>query len=195
MLKIGITGGIGSGKTTVCQLFELLDVPVYYADDASKQLLISDPEIKKRVVELFGQDILEENGIISRKKVASRVFGNEEGLKKLNAIMHPAVGLHFEKWLEQQTSSSYIIKEAAILFESGAYKQLDKVIAITAPEELRISRVMKRDGSKREEVTRRMAAQLSEQERVERSQFIIVNDDQQLVIPQVLKLHELFCKR
>lgn len=195
MLKIGITGGIGSGKTTICQLFALLGVPVYYADEASRQLLISDPEIKKKVVTLFGEDILEENGWISRKKVAMQVFGNEENLKKLNAIIHPAVGRHFEEWLKQHISFPYIIKEAAILFESGAYKQLDKVIAITAPEELRIARVMKRDGSKREEVLRRMAAQLSEQERVERSQFIIVNDDKQLVIPQVLKLNESFRNR
>lgn len=192
MLKIGITGGIGSGKTTICKLFELLGVPVYYADDASKQLLESDPEIKERVIRLFGTEILEEGNKINRKKVASLVFANEEGLKKLNAIMHPAVGTHFEKWLEQNKSVPYILKEAAILFESGAYKQLDKVITITAPEELRIARVKKRDGTKEEDIKRRMAAQLTEKERIQKSQFTIVNDDQQLVIPQVLALHRLF---
>src|SRR6185295_2659899 len=156
MLKIGITGGIGSGKTTVCKLFELLGVPVYYADDASRELLISDPAIKNQIVTIFGENILDEDQRISRKKVAAHVFGNETELKKLNAIMHPAVALHFEKWLNQKASFPYIIKEAAILFESGAYRQLDKVITIAAPEELRISRVIKRDDSKREEVLNRM---------------------------------------
>jgi dephospho-CoA kinase len=192
MLKIGITGGIGSGKTTICQLFELLGVPVYYADNASRQLLGSDPEIKRSVVALFGEEILDEQKMIDRRKVASRVFGNDVALKKLNAIMHPAVGLDFERWLKQHRSVPYIIKEAAIMFESGAYKQLDKIIALTAPEELRIARVMKRDGSEKEEVERRVAAQMSEQERVERSHYVIVNDEQQLVIPQVLQLHRIF---
>lgn len=192
MLKIGITGGIGSGKTTICQLFELLGVPVYYADNASRQLLGSDPEIKRSVVALFGEEILDEQKMIDRRKVASRVFGNDVALKKLNAIMHPAVGLDFERWLKQHRSVPYIIKEAAIMFESGAYKQLDKIIALTAPEDLRIARVMKRDGSEKEEVERRVAAQMSEQERVERSHYVIVNDEQQLVIPQVLQLHRIF---
>jgi dephospho-CoA kinase len=192
MLKIGITGGIGSGKTTICQVFELLGVPVYYADVASKQLLISDSDIHRRVVDLFGKDILDENKRISRKKVALKVFGDEDALQKLNAIMHPAVGQHFEQWLLKHAAAPYIMKEAAILFESGAHKQLDQVIAITAPSELRIQRVMKRDGVTREEVLRRMEAQLPEEERTKRSQFVIVNDEQQLVIPQVLKLHKQF---
>ena len=192
MLKIGITGGIGSGKTTVCKLFELLGTPVYYADDASKQLLVSDPGIKAKIVTVFGEGILDENNSISRQKVAQHVFGNEEELKKLNFIMHPAVALHFDTWLKQHSTSVYILKEAAIMFESGAYLQMDQIITVAATEELRIMRVMKRDGTSREEVLRRIKAQLSEEERIKRSQYIIRNDEQQMVIPQVLKLHQKF---
>jgi dephospho-CoA kinase len=194
MLKIGITGGIGSGKTTVCRIFELLGVPIYYADEASKKLLVTDPEIKKEIVAVFGEEVLDEQQTISRKKVAARVFGNESELKKLNAIMHPAVALHFESWLKGYVSQPYILKEAAIMFESGAYKQMDKIITVSAPEELRIARVLNRDVVTREEVQRRLHAQLSEEERIKRSQYVIVNDEQQLVIPQVMELHQLFNK-
>jgi|SRR3954463_10606584 dephospho-CoA kinase len=190
MLKIGITGGIGSGKTTVCKVFELLGIPVYYADDTSRNLLENDLEIKKKIIAAFGEQVIDSTGRIGRKKVASIVFGNEEKLNQLNAIIHPAVGDHFEKWLLMHLASPYILKEAAILFESGAYKQVDKVITITAPETLRITRVMKRDGTSTEDIELRIKAQLSEEERVKRSQFVIVNDEQQLVIPQVMKLHK-----
>lgn len=194
MLKIGITGGIGSGKTTVCKVFELLGVPVYYADDASKKLLTSDPEIKHQVVAVFGETVLDEQQFISRKKVAALVFANGEQLKKLNAIMHPAVGRHFESWLNAQEQYPYILKEAAIMFESGADKQMDKVMTVSAPEEIRIARVMKRDRVTREEVLRRIHAQLSEEARITRSQYVIVNDEKELVIPQVMQLHSLFSK-
>lgn len=194
MLKIGITGGIGSGKTTVCRIFELLGVPIYYADDASKKLLVSDPEIKTKITAVFGEEVLDEQQRISRKKVAARVFGNESELKKLNAIMHPAVALHFESWLKQHTTQPYILKEAAIMFESGAYLQMDKVITVSAPEKLRIARVLNRDVTTKEEIQRRINAQLPEEERIKRSQYVIVNDEQQLVIPQVIKLHFIFKK-
>jgi dephospho-CoA kinase len=145
MLKVGITGGIGSGKTTVSKLFELLGIPVYYADDASKKLLVTDPEIKKSILSVFGEGVLDEKQYISRKKVALLVFGNESQLEKLNAIMHPAVAVHFDSWLKEQAGKPYILKEAAIMFESGAYQQMDKIITVVAPEELRIARVLKRD--------------------------------------------------
>ncbi len=190
MLKVGITGGIGSGKTTVCKVFELLGVPVYYADDASRELLETDTDIKNEIVAVFGKEVIDENDRIIRKKVASLVFGNEQQLKKLNAIIHPAVALHFENWLMKHTKASYILKEAAILFESGAYLQMDKVIAVSAPEELRITRVVKRDQVLPEEVKHRMQNQLTEEERIKRSQYVIINDEQQLVIPQVIQLHK-----
>lgn len=194
MLKIGITGGIGSGKTTVCRIFELLDVPVYYADDASKHLLISDPLIKSKIIAAFGADVLDEHQSISRKKVGAVVFENKEQLQKLNSIMHPAVALDFEEWLQKHNQASYIIKEAAIMFESGAYLQMDKIVTVSAPEELRIARVMKRDGVSAEEIQQRMRAQLPEEERIKRSQFVIQNNEQQLVIPQVMNLHQEFLK-
>ncbi|HRG51231.1 MAG TPA: dephospho-CoA kinase [Bacteroidia bacterium] len=190
MLKVGITGGIGSGKTTVCKVFELLGVPVYYADDASRELLETDTDIKNEIVAVFGKEVIDENDRIIRKKVASLVFGNEQQLKKLNAIIHPAVALHFENWLTKHATAPYILKEAAILFESGAYLQMDKVIAVSAPEELRIARVVKRDKVLAEEVKRRMQNQLPEEERIKRSHYVITNDEEQLVIPQVIKLHK-----
>lgn len=192
MLKIGITGGIGSGKTTVCRIFELLGTPVYYADEVSRELFASDPEIKSAILTLFGEGVLDEDNSLSRKKIAERVFGDEEQLKKLNSIIHPAVAKHFDRWLMQHSTFPYIIKEAAIMFESGAYLQMDKIITVTAPVDQRIARVMKRDRTSAEDIQRRMNAQLPEEERIKRSQFIIVNDEQKMVIPQVIELHQKF---
>lgn len=192
MLKIGITGGIGSGKTTVCRIFELLGTPVYYADEVSRELFASDPGIKSAILNLFGEGVLDKDNALSRKKIAERVFGDEEQLKKLNSIIHPAVAEHFDLWLMQHSTFPYIIKEAAIMFESGAYLQMDKIITVTAPVDQRIARVMKRDRTSAEAIQRRMNAQLPEEERIKRSQFIIVNDEQQLVIPQVIELHQKF---
>lgn len=188
MLKLGITGGIGSGKTTVCRLFELLGIPVYYADDESKKLLDEDKLVKDQVIKTFGASIVNESGIIDRKKLAAIVFNNKEQLEKLNAILHPAVGQHFENWLKKQ-NTAYILKEAAILFESGAYKQVDKVVTVVAPLELKIQRTMKRDGVSQEEVERRMQLQMTDEEKIKRSDFIITNNEQELLIPQVLALH------
>ena len=188
MLKLGITGGIGSGKTTVCRLFELLGIPVYYADEESKKLLDADKQVKEQVVKVFGDSILNDAGIIDRKKLAEIVFNNKEQLEKLNTILHPAVGLHFENWQKKQTSP-YILKEAAILFESGAFKQVDKVLTIITPLELKIQRTIKRDGISREEVINRMQHQMNDEEKVKRSDFVIKNDEQELLIPQVLDLH------
>jgi len=187
-LKLGITGGIGSGKTTVCKLFELLGIPVYYSDEESKKLLSEDATLKKQVVSLFGETVLDAEENIDRKKLASIVFNNKEQLEKLNAILHPAVGMHFEQWLTKQ-NAPYILKEAAILFESGAYKQVDKVITVVAPLELKIQRTMKRDHATKEAVLSRISIQLSDEEKVKRSHFVIENDEQNLLIPQVLKIH------
>ncbi len=188
MLKLGITGGIGSGKTTVCRLFELLGISVYYADEESKKLLDEDKEVKDKVVSVFGNSILNDAKFIDRKKLAVIVFNNKEELEKLNAILHPAVGQHFENWLKNQ-NSPYILKEAAILFESGAYKQVDKVLTVVAPLELKIQRTMKRDGLSKVEVERRIQLQLSDEEKVKRSDFAITNNEQELLIPQVLAIH------
>ncbi|MCC6837542.1 MAG: dephospho-CoA kinase, partial [Bacteroidia bacterium] len=124
MIKVGITGGIGSGKTTVCKLFELLGVPVYYSDTEAKKLLDEDEVVKQQIVDLFGHDVIDESGKVDRKKMAVLVFNNKERLEQLNSIVHPAVAQHFEAWCKKQTNV-FILKEAAILFESSAHKQVD----------------------------------------------------------------------
>ncbi len=188
MIKVGITGGIGSGKTTVCKLFELLGIAVYYSDDEAKKILNHDPTVKSELLNLFGTTILNEFDQIDRKKIAAIVFSDTTKLVKLNAIVHPAVATHFEDWCKKQ-SSSYILKEAAILFESGANKQVDKTIVVTAPVELKLLRVMARDKTTEAEVLKRMANQLPDEEKIKLSDFVINNDEQNLLIPQVLLVH------
>ncbi len=190
MLKIGITGGIGSGKSTVCKMFEIIGIPVFYADTESKKILYGDENIKQKILTAFGNSILDDAGLIDRKKLATIVFNNKAELENLNNILHPAVALHFENWVKQQ-NSAYVLKEAAILFESGAYKQVDNVIAIVAPLELKIKRTIGRDAITVEEVLARMKNQLTDEEKIKRSDFVIYNDEQQLLIPQVLKVHSL----
>lgn len=194
MIKIGITGGIGSGKTTVCKVFELLGVPVYYADIEAKQILNSNLEVKKNIITTFGNSVLNDEDKIDKKKLASLVFNNKENLAKLNSIVHPAVREHFENWLQQHSTQKYILKEAAILFESGSYKLVDKVIAVVAPLELKISRTMQRDKVTKAEVEQRISNQLNDDEKILRSQFVIHNDEQQLLIPQILSIHAQIIK-
>lgn len=189
MIKIGITGGIGSGKTTVCKVFELLGVPVYYADIEAKQILNSNLEVRSNILNTFGNSILNDGEKIDKKKLASLVFNNKENLEKLNSIVHPAVREHFENWLQQHSTQKYILKEAAILFESGSYKLVDKVITVVAPLELKISRTMQRDKVTQAEVELRISNQLNDDEKIKRSQFVIHNDEQQLLIPQILNIH------
>ncbi|MES2394740.1 MAG: dephospho-CoA kinase [Bacteroidota bacterium] len=194
MIKVGITGGIGSGKTTVCKVFELLGVPVYYADIEAKQILDSNLEVKKNIINTFGNSVLNDEKKIDKKKLASLVFNNKENLEKLNSIVHPAVREHFENWLQQHSTQKYILKEAAILFESGSYKLVDKVIAVVAPLELKISRTMQRDKVTKAEVELRISNQLNDDEKIKRSQFVIHNDEQQLIIPQILNIHDQITK-
>lgn len=194
MIKVGITGGIGSGKTTVCKVFELLGVPVYYADIEAKQIVDSNLEVKKNIITTFGNSVLNDEEKIDKKKLASLVFNNKENLEKLNSIVHPAVREHFENWLQQHSTQKYILKEAAILFESGSYKLVDKVIAVVAPLELKISRTMQRDKVTQAEVELRISNQLNDDEKIKRSQFVIHNDEQQLLIPQILSIHAQIIK-
>lgn len=191
MIKVGVTGGIGSGKSTVCKVFELLGVPVYYADAESQILLQTNQEIQLAIIKLFGNDILSLEGVIDRKKIADVVFNDSQKLKNLNAIMHPAVFNHFENWVKKQVSP-YVIKEAAILFESGADKQLNKIITVTCPMNIRIDRVVKRDRITYQSVEQRILNQWSDEEKVKHSQFVINNDEHNLIIPQILSInHQL----
>ncbi len=193
MKKIGITGGIGCGKTTASKVFSLLGVPIYNADERSKTILDSSSVVIEKVKQKFGDDIYESKGI-NRKKLAAIVFANPELLNELNQIVHPAVFDDFDNWCLLHENEPYILKEAALIFETILHQKLDKIIVITASEELRLSRVMQRDGSTQEEVRKRIQNQMSEKEKIERADFVIHNDEQQLIIPQILSIHEILKK-
>jgi dephospho-CoA kinase len=186
MLKVGLTGGIGSGKTTVAKIFEVLGIPVYYADDAAKRLMNTDDTLKKAIIKNFG-DQCYFNDELDRRYLASVVFNDKEKLKLLNSLIHPATIRDAEEWMKQQTTP-YIIKEAALLFESGADKHLDYIIGVASPLSLRIKRAMQRDGVTEEEVMKRLSRQMNEELKMKKCNFIITNDEQQLVLPQVMEL-------
>ncbi len=189
MLKVGVTGGIGSGKSLVCKLFEQFGVPVYYADQAATEIFYQ-AEVQQQLIKTFGKEILDNTGVVDRKKLADLVFTDTNLLDKLNAIIHPAVALDVEKWNIQHAAVPYVLKEAAILFESGTNIGLHKIITVIAPVELRIARIEKSRGLVREEIERRMNTQLNDEEKMKRSDFVIYNDEQQLLIPQVLAIHQ-----
>jgi dephospho-CoA kinase len=193
MKKIGLTGGIGSGKTTVAEVFRRLGVPVFLSDDVARRLQEDDPKVKKGIQELFGDEIYAD-GKLDREKVAGIVFKDKKKLEQLNAIVHPAVAEAFQQFCEKHREEKYVLKEAAILFETGGNKQLDGMIVVTAPEALRTSRVMQRDGVSQEEVTRRMKNQWPEEEKVKQADFVIVNDEKELVIPQVVEVDKALRK-
>lgn len=188
MLKVGITGGIGSGKTTVCRMFEVLGVPVYYADDRAKQLMHTDESIRKKLIELFGNEVFIEKSL-NRKLIADLAFKDPTLLTKLNAIVHPAVFNDAQEWFASHEDKRYTLYEAAILFETGSYIFLDKTITVFAPLEDRIVRTMKRDNSSREEVMERVSKQMSDEEKMKKSDYIIYNDSTQPLIEQVLTIH------
>lgn len=188
MLSVGITGGIGSGKSTACRIFELLGIPVFYADEAARRLMDEDPDLRAAISRLLGPDVYE-NDILDRKKVSASVFGDPERLQALNALVHPAARKAANDWAKRQTTP-YTLKEAAIFFESGTAADMDLMIGVSAPKELRISRAMDRSGLSREQVLARMSEQMDEEEKMSRCQFVIINDDQQALIPQVLGLHQ-----
>ena len=191
MLKIGITGSIGAGKSTVAGIFKVLGVPVFDADATAKNILNTDPVLRDQVAAAFGSETYK-NGLLDRKYLATLVFNNPEQLAKLNALVHPATIAAAEQWASRFTDRPYIVKEAALLFEAGTNVGLDYIIGVTAPQELRIARVMARDQVSHEEVLGRMQHQLDDTEKMKRCNFVINNNEQSLVIPQVLTLHERF---
>lgn len=192
MLKVGITGNIGSGKTTVSKMFELLGIPVFYADDAAKSIMVTDELLVAGIKLAFGAAAYFNDGSLNRKHIAGIVFNDEQQLAKLNALVHPAVFRAFDNWAKQIENAPYVIKEAALLFESSSYKMCDKTILVTAPLETRIKRVMQRDSITKEEVISRNLRQFTQEEKLKLADFIIKNDDTELVIPQVLALHQEF---
>ncbi|MEZ5015292.1 MAG: dephospho-CoA kinase [Chitinophagales bacterium] len=190
MLKIGITGGIGSGKTTVCKIFEVLDIPVYYADQRARDIVDTDTEIKERIKDLLGDQMYLPNGKLDRKKVAHIVFNFPELLEQYNAIIHPAVFADAERWMLRHKNYDYVIKEAALLFETGSNKTLDMVICVSAPKEVKIARIMNRDHITREQVLARMENQMDDTQKEALSDYIIYNDGSTPLIRQVLQIHE-----
>jgi len=188
MLKVGITGGIGSGKSVVCRVFATLGIPVFNADDASRYLLDSDVSLQASVKALLGNDTFT-NGKLDRARIASIVFNDPSKLTALNELIHPATIRYGEEWMAGQ-NAPYAIKEAAIFFESGSYKAMDVMVGISAPLELRITRAMQRTGSSRQQMLDRIARQMDEDEKMKRCEYVIVNDGEQAIIPQVLQLHQ-----
>ncbi|MGA9326876.1 MAG: dephospho-CoA kinase [Salegentibacter sp.] len=192
MKVVGLTGGIGSGKTTVANFFRELGVPVYIADDAGKRLMNSSEEIKKAIIALLGPESYKKNEP-DRKFIASQVFSNKEKLEALNAIIHPAVEADFKEWRSKQRAG-YVIYEAAILFEKGGYKKCDLNILVTAPMEERISRLQKRDRSNVKEITARMNNQWSDEKKRELADFTIENKNLNQTKEQVRTLHQIILK-
>ncbi len=190
MLRIGLTGGIGSGKTTVARIFETLGIPVYYADAAARKLMNTDPGLKEQIIRHFGEKSYA-GGELDRKYLASVVFSSKEKLDWLNALTHPVTIRDAEAWMRRQTTA-YVIKEAALLFESGSAEKLDYIVGVYAPQHTRVKRVMDRDGIPAEEVMKRITRQIDEEMKMKLCDFVISNNDQQLVIPQVMALHEKF---
>lgn len=189
MIKVGVTGGIGSGKTTVCRIFGSLGVPVYYADARAKQLVLEDQSLRDGYRQLFGSDVYTDEGLLNRKLIADRIFNNPKLLEKVNSLVHPAVRKDFDIWCNEQ-SAPVVIQEAAILIEGGGYQLMDRVILVTAPEELRIERVMSRDDTTRKMVEQRMKNQWSTEQLRQFCDFEIFADNQRLVTPQVLQIHK-----
>jgi dephospho-CoA kinase len=187
MIKVGITGGIGSGKTTVCKIFEQLGISTYYADDRAKWLMCNDQILKKGIENLFGQEAFLSDGALNRTHISSIAFQNQAKLSELNALVHPAVQKDGEEWFKNQ-KSKYAIKEAALLIESKGHLLMDKIIVITAPLELRIERVMARDQVSREAVEARIAKQMSENDKVKLADFIIFNDGKKNLEAQVREI-------
>jgi dephospho-CoA kinase len=187
-LIVGLTGGIGSGKSTVAKIFQSLGVPVFNSDEVAKDIINNDEETVKLVSEKFGA--VYNNGKLDTQKMAEIVFNDDTALESINNIIHPKVKEYFGKWVEKNDEYSILVKEAAILIESGAYNQTDIIILVTAPEDLRIKRVVERDSVSEDKVKSRMAKQLSDEEKITYADFVVTNSEKDLIIPQVIKIYE-----
>jgi len=192
MLKVGLTGGIGSGKSTVAAIFETLGTPVYYADKEAKRLMIEDVNLIQSIKELLGKESYS-NGNLNREYIASVVFNEPKKLEQLNQLIHPLTIADSDNWMLQQ-STPYAIKEAALIFESNSESHLDVIIGVTSPESLRIKRVMERDGIDEAAVRQRMSRQMSEDEKIKKCNFVITNDEPFLLTRQVLLIHKTLIK-
>lgn len=192
MLRIGLTGGIGSGKSTAGAIFEVLGVPVLYADVVAKAIMAEDLIVKETIKNHFGEGVYT-GDLLNAKYLSSIVFTNKEKLALLNSIVHPATIKYAAAWMKEQ-DAAYVIKEAALIFESGSQENLDYVIGVKAPQKLRIERAMKRDNISKEQVLERMNGQIEEEIKMGLCDFLIINDEQKMMVPQVLALHEKLLK-
>lgn len=190
MLKVGITGGIGSGKSLVCSMFSLLGVPVYEADTAAKKLYDTDPILKQAMIDLLGEDIYR-SGTIDRQQLASIIFSDPQQLQQVNEVVHPAVERDFLSWAKMQANAPYVLQETAILFEAGMEHLFDKIITVSAPLPVRQHRLLQRAGGMNlEEINRRISMQWTEEEKIAQSDFVLYNDDSTPLLPQLLRVHE-----
>jgi dephospho-CoA kinase len=195
ILQIGITGGIGSGKSLVSKIFSALGIPVYDADSHAKALMTTDGILVSQIKKEFG-DLSYEDGSLNRTYLANHVFHDQQKLEKLNSLVHPRVAWHYKNWVLENSGKPYVLKEAALLFETGSYKVLDKIIVVTAPEVLRIQRVIARDPHRTvEQIKAIVGKQMPEEKKQELADYLVVNDETQLLIPQVLHLHRVFSSR
>lgn len=192
-LQIGITGGIGSGKSLVCRIFACLGIPVYDADSHAKNLMTTDGILISNIKKEFGELSYNTDGSLNRKYLSSTVFNDTHKLEKLNSLVHPRVAHNYAEWLSEHNHHPYVVKEAALLYEAGSYKLLDRIIVVTAPDELRIERVSKRDPHRSvEQIRAIIEQQMPQVEKMKRADFVVVNDETTLLIPQVLGLHAAF---
>jgi len=186
MIKVGLTGGIGSGKSTVAKIFETLKIPIFYADLVAKEIINSDKTVIAEIKNNFGN--IYTDGRIEKQRLSNIIFNSPEKLQIINSIVHPAVGEYYQNWLKKNINYYFTIMEAAILFESGTYKQLDKIITVFAPEKLRIKRVSKRDNIETQKVKERINNQMSENKKIQLADYVIYNDDLKMLIPQVIEI-------
>lgn len=189
MIKVGLTGGIGSGKSMVCQIFAKLGIPVFNADNHAKRLMDEDQQLKEQIVNTFGMEFYTPEGLLDRKKLADLIFNNQIALQKINSLVHPAVRACFNHWAAVQ-DAPYVVQEAAILFESGQAGRFDKTILVIAPLEVKINRVIIRDGNTREKILKRMHNQLPDSEKIAKADFVVLNDGQTMVLPQIIDIHK-----
>jgi dephospho-CoA kinase len=193
MLKVGITGGIGSGKSVVARILQVLGVPVYYADAAAKRLMETDEALKAAIQAHFGEGAYDGQRL-NRSWLAAQVFGQPDRIALLNSLVHPVVIADSRRWMQQQTAP-YVVKEAALFFESGSAGEMDVIVGVYAPQALRIQRVMRRDGLGRQEVLSRMQQQLDERIKMKLCDVVLRNDEQEMLLPQVLRLHEMLLQK
>jgi dephospho-CoA kinase len=192
-MKIGVTGGIGSGKTTVCRVFKALGIPVFAADDEARKIMEADPVVIEKVNSIAGREIYK-GGTLNRSELAGIIFNDKELLEKINQVVHPVVSENFNRWQRSQ-EADYVILEAAILFESGSFMNVDRIITVIAPLEERIERVVRRNNLTREQIMERIRNQTDDEFKVSRSDFVIDNSDDQMIIPGILRIHEEILKQ